>query len=211
MLANPESATAFRNLRELASQQFAESYAKAIGKTPPKKEPTLNSNGLDPIAMKKAIDEGRTVLAAAESCSQGRNWQGLSLQGQEAAKAEAARLAACDAQRRRRREAPDGLGAGLVPKRFQCLLELLQRILQHSRPQDTRSMAGLQKSRASLARRRSSLEVSDISVTPDLQKKVEVRYNQRYESGSLRVRSRKNTGFGLMGGRCVENSDQSKN
>jgi tetratricopeptide (TPR) repeat protein len=189
LLANPESATAFRNLRELASQQFAESYAKAIGKTPPKKEPALNSNGLDPIAMKKAIDEGRTVLAAAEAARKAELAR-VELAKAEAAKAEAARLAAAmpkddDVEKRLMAWAQ-----AWSRKDFNAYSNFYSESFSIPAHKTRAAWLAFRKPRI-LGKKEIVVEVSDISITPRSAKEVEVRYNQRYESGSLRVRSRK--------------------
>lgn len=54
-LANhPETAPAFLNLRELASQQFAQAYAKAIGQTTPASRLSLEASGLELASVQNA-------------------------------------------------------------------------------------------------------------------------------------------------------------
>ena len=175
LLANPESATAFRNLRELAGQQFSESYAKAIGKTPPKKDVALDSKGLDPVALRKAMDEGRVVIAAAEAVR----------------RAELAKVVERPAQ-----------GVQDV----QALLEAWAKAWSKK---DFNQYAGFYSARFSIPAHKTRdawlafrkprilgkkvivVEVSNIVITPRVAGEVEVKYDQRYESGALRVRSRK--------------------
>ncbi len=189
LLANPESATAFRNLRELASQQFAESYAKAIGKPPPKKEPTLNSNGLDPIAMKKAIDEGRTVLAAAEAARKAELAR-VELAKAEAAKAESARMASATPKDDDVEKRLMAWAQAWSRKDFNAYSSFYSESFSIPAHKTRAAWLASRKPRI-VGKKEIVVEVSDISISPRSAKEVEVRYNQRYESGSLKVRSRK--------------------
>ena len=51
---HPETAAAFLNLRELASQQFAQAYAKAIGQTAPGNRLSLEASGLELASVQSA-------------------------------------------------------------------------------------------------------------------------------------------------------------
>lgn len=174
LLANPESATAFRNLRELAGQQFSESYAKAIGKTPPKKDVALDSKGLDPVALKKAMDEGRVVIAAAEAVRRA-----------ELAKAERPAQGGQDVE-----ALLEAWAKAWSKKDFNQYASFYSDRFSIPAHKTRDAWLAFRKPRI-LGKKVIVVEVSNIVVTPRVAGEVEVKYDQRYESGTLRVRSRK--------------------
>ncbi len=174
LLANPESATAFRNLRELAGQQFSESYAKAIGKVPPKKDVALDSKGLDPIALRKAMDEGRVVIAAAEAARR-----------TELAKVERPAQGAQDVQ-----ALLEAWAKAWSKKDFNQYAGFYSTRFSVPAHKTRDAWLAFRKPRI-LGKKDIVVSVSNIVITPRVAGEVEVKYDQRYESGALRVRSRK--------------------
>ena len=83
-LANhPETAAAFLNLRELASQQFAQAYAKAIGQNAPGGRLSLEASGLELASVQNASAVFQTAEAqrkAAELAEAKRQAEKLAME-----------------------------------------------------------------------------------------------------------------------------------
>ena len=63
LASHPETAAAFLNLRELASQQFAQGYAKAIGQAAPGSRLALEASGLELASVQNASAVFQTAEA----------------------------------------------------------------------------------------------------------------------------------------------------
>ena len=187
LLANPQSAAAFKNLREVANQQFAENYSKAIGKSAPRKEASLASANLDPNTVKRAVDEGRAALAAAEAARK----EALAREEAEA-RARAAALAKASADKEGKSIEPllRAWAKAWENKDFDRYASFYSAGFSIPSHPTLKSWLEFRKPRI-VGKKQIVLELSNISVTRKSDSTAEVRFDQRYESGSLKVRSRK--------------------
>jgi len=197
LLANPESAAAFKNLRELAAQQFAESYAKALGQKAQSKQPVIEASPISIDEVKKAQS---IAIARAEAKAKA--------EAQAKAKAEALARAEArskpDASKSKATEAEPAVAAkpDTIPTSLQAWAQSwaeqdFERYASFYA--ESFSSEGYSSREAWLAFRKPRIlnkgkiviRISGVAVRAIEGGRQEVKFSQRYESGSLKVNSRK--------------------
>jgi len=133
LLAHPNAADAFKNLRELAARQYADAYAKAMGTQSKRKDEPIRGAQLESQQVKRAIamadakaqEAARQAKLAAERAEAER---------QAKLSAEQARLAAADkAKREAEQQAAAAKGA---------------QVAQANKPAETTTLAAANPSQA---------------------------------------------------------------
>lgn len=133
LLAHPNAADAFKNLRELAARQYADAYAKAMGTQSKRKDEPIRGAQLESQQVKRAIaladakaqEAARQAKLAAERAEAER---------QAKVSAEQARLAAADkAKREAEQQAAAAKGA---------------QVAQASKPSETTALAAANPTQA---------------------------------------------------------------
>lgn len=210
---HPDTAAAFLNLRELASQQFAQAYAKAIGQPAPSSALKLEAGGLElasvsaaATAFDRAEAERKAALAEAQRAA-----ERLAL---EQARAEAAKLAEANAAAR-----PSGGSAAATPgsgeeaitlalgqwakawsaKDFKRYADFYSESFKNA--QFSNKKAWLEFRRPRIVGKASiTVELEAIKVDFVSKERARVSFNQRYESGNLKLNTRKNVAMILENG-----------
>lgn len=201
---HPDTALAFLNLRELASQQFAQAYAKAIGQSPPANPLKLEAGGLElasvsaaASAFDRAEAERKAALAEAQRAAERL--------AQEQARAEAARLAEAKAPPPRADAAPgapahgaDAVIAALgewaeawSAKDFQKYSDTYSESFKNAQFSSKKAWLDFRRPRI-IGKTSISVEIEAIKVDFVAKDKARVSFSQRYESGNLKLNTRKN-------------------
>lgn len=230
LLANPEAASTFKNLRELASLQFAESYAKALGQKPQPKKVALEAPlSLSPedIRQAQAVAEERArAKARAEALAKAEAERQAKLAAAEAARlaqlAKADALAAAQPKPPQTKAEPAAVSeaARQLPKRLEAWAAAWASkdfdryaafYAQSYRTDEHPSLDQWLRFRKPriVNKGRIRVEVSNIDVSARNDGGFEVVYSQRYESGSLKVSSRKRQVWVVESGQWRIQAEQS--
>jgi len=201
---HPDAALAFLNLRELASQQFAQAYAKAIGQSPPSNALKLEAGGLElasvsaaATAFDRAEAERKAVLAEAQRAAERL--------AQEQARAEAAKLAAAKAPPPTADAAPKAAAQGAEAviaalgqwakawseKDFQKYSDIYSESFRNTQFSSKKAWLDFRRPRI-IGKQSITVELEAIKVDFVSKDKARVSFNQRYESGNLKLNTRKN-------------------
>lgn len=201
---HPDAALAFLNLRELASQQFAQAYAKAIGQSPPSNALKLEAGGLElasvsaaATAFDRAEAERKAALAEAQRAAERL--------AQEQARAEAAKLAEAkipppmaDSGLRTPAQGADAVIAALgqwaeawSAKDFQKYSDAYSESFKNSQFSSKKSWLDFRRPRI-IGKASITVELEAVKVDFISKDKVRASFNQRYESGNLKLNTRKN-------------------
>jgi hypothetical protein len=202
---HPETATAFLNLRELASQQFALAYAKAIGQNPPGNRLNLEAAGLELASVQNASALFQTSEARKKEIE-------LAAAKQQAEKL-AMERAASESAKWRESATRTNEASGLVTFGSPRDPELVERILKHWAKswaqKDFQKYADFYSAAFKTSqfpskqvwldhRRPRIIGKSKILVELDAIKveflsdhRAQATFSQRYESGSLKLNTRK--------------------
>lgn len=198
---HPDAALAFLNLRELASQQFAQAYAKAIGQSPPSNALKLEAGGLElatvsaaATAFDRAEAERKAALAEAQRAA-----ERLAL---EQARAQAAKLAEAKAppmaDAPSRAQSAEAVIAALdqwarawSAKDFQKYSDIYSESFKNAQFSSKKAWLDFRRPRI-IGKASIAVELEAIKVDFASKDKARVSFNQRYESGNLKLNTRKN-------------------
>lgn len=204
LLAHPEASQGFQSLRTIAASQFAESYAKAMGKpAPASSKLALTAQDLSTERVKKAVqvakgrEEERLRQAAMEA----------KLKAIEAARiAEPATVSTPSAVA----AAKPASGRAAIEQRlqawakgwssmnFDAYAEFYAESFKTSGYPSRTAWLQFRKPRI-VNKPRILVEVSQVNIQMQGQEKATVRFLQRYEAGSLKLSSRKSQTWVLEG------------
>lgn len=201
---HPEAALAFLNLRELASQQFALAYAKAIGQSPPSNALKLEAGGLElatvsaaATAFDRAEAERKAALVEAQ--------QAAERLAREQARAEAAKLAEAKAPLPTADAASSGPAQGAEAvtaalgqwarawsaKDFQKYSDIYSESFKNTQFSSKKAWLDFRRPRI-IGKSSITVELEAIKVDLIARDKARVSFIQRYESGNLKLNTRKN-------------------
>nr|UOZ96647.1 hypothetical protein NCPCFENI_00543 [Cupriavidus sp.] len=201
---HPEAALAFLNLRELASQQFAQAYAKAIGQSPPSSALKLEAGGLElatvsaaATAFDRAEAERKAALVEAQ--------QAAERLAREQARAEAAKLAeakapppTADAASSAPAQGAEAVTATLgqwaqawSAKDFQKYSDIYSESFKNTQFSSKKAWLDFRRPRI-IGKSSITVELEAVKVDFVARDKARVSFIQRYESGNLKLNTRKN-------------------
>lgn len=201
LLAHPETATTFKNLRELAALQFAESYAKALGQRPPPKKLALEGgSNLSPddvrraqaVADERARAKARAdVLAKAEADRLARAEAAKLAQAQPASPGHAAVEAAVSGDLTQQITlALESWAKAWAAKDFDRYASFYAKSYKTPEYPSREKWLAFRQPRI-MKKERIVVQISAVEVSDLGSDRVEVRFGQRYEAGALKVKARK--------------------
>lgn len=206
LASHPDAATAFINLRELASQQFAQAYAKAIGQTQPASRLTLEAGGLELASVKDAS----AVYQRAEAEKKALELAQAKMAAEQLALERAANESAKWKESSPRTPAQASIVTFGSPKDTELVVRILKQWAKAWASKDFQQYADFYSSGFKTAQFASKqvwldyrrprivgkgnivVELDGIRVEFISEHRARASFNQRYESGSLRLNTRKN-------------------
>ncbi|MEY2776978.1 MAG: hypothetical protein RLY30_1076 [Pseudomonadota bacterium] len=203
LLANPQAASGFQSLRTIAASQFAESYAKAMGKNvPAASKLTLSAADLSTEQVKKAAqlarsrDEERLRLAALETKRKAQEVARVTEAKPSATKTESpAKAGNAKAEIEQQLQA---WAKAWATTDFDAYARFYAESFKTTKHDSRAEWLEFRKPRI-VNKPRIVVEVSQVSVQMQGSSKAQVRFMQRYEAGKLKLSSRKSQDWVLEG------------
>jgi hypothetical protein len=204
LLANPQASSGFQSLRSIAASQFAESYAKAMGKAAPANSKlALSATDLSTDQVKKAAqvakarEDERVRLAALESRRKAAELARLTESKPSAVKPEPSAVKPANPKA----EIEQRLAAwakAWAKMDFDGYAAFYAESFQTSKHESRAAWLEFRKPR--IVNKPSILvEVSQVAIQVQGPSKATVKFLQRYEAGTLKLASRKSQDWVLEG------------
>ncbi len=182
LMAHPSASDAFKNLRELAARQYADAYAKAMGTQSKRKDEPIRGAQLESQQVKRAI-----ALAAAKPAAQPAPAAPSATSAAPATESAAPAGASSDEALR---QAVLAWADSWEKKSFKKYAGFYSETFKASKFPSKAKWIDYRRPRV-LNKGRISVRVDNIEVKVVSANTREVKFLQRYESGSLRVRTTK--------------------